>query len=65
MSRVNLRDAEERQRPENSAAFVAAELKMLAEGPDDLFPALDALEGEEYRRVKTRRTFRFGFSDQQ
>ena len=27
MSRVNLRDAEERQRPENGAAFVAAELK--------------------------------------
>ena len=64
MSRVNLRDAEERQGSENSAAFVAAELKMLAEGPDDLFPALDALEGEEYRRVKTRRTFRFELSDQ-
>ncbi|MBT3564857.1 MAG: lipopolysaccharide core heptose(I) kinase RfaP, partial [Gammaproteobacteria bacterium] len=26
--------------------------------------ALDALEGEEYRRVKTRRTFRFELSDQ-
>ena len=38
MSRVNLRGAEERQGSENGAAFVAAELKMLAEGPDDLFP---------------------------
>ena len=64
MSRANLSDAEDGQRPENGAAFVAAELKKLASGPEELFPALDALKGEEYRRVKSRRTFRFDLSNQ-
>ncbi len=64
MSRPNLPRPAERKSSVDGAGFVALELKKLAGGPEELFTTLDMLEGEEYRKVKTRRTFRFELSDQ-
>ena len=43
--------------------FTTKELKGLAQNTDVLFSVLDNLEGELYRRVESRRTFRFEFSN--
>ncbi len=55
-------DPQRSERSIGEPGFVAEELKALATESGDLFSALDALEGEVYRQVESRRTFRFELS---
>ena len=46
----------------DSAGYIALELKNFVPSVDGLFDALDAVDGEIFRQVESRRTFRFSTS---